>query len=179
MAIFLAFPDFYVFRNGASSSTRKGVLLLVVTSPPLGNDYAVPQSHSLRKSEFTANQFFLATSPLRPTTIFFQLNTGGYSPYVTSSLMRGWVSRLQLLLVLASAVNLRSESRGTHDHLLLSQFRDSHNLVGQVTVFISLRNRVARLYPQALGYIFVASYDSQDYGGGIRPCLHTRSLLVI
>jgi hypothetical protein len=32
---------------------------------------------------------------------------------------------------------------------------------------------VARLYPQALGFIFVASYDSQGYGGGIRPHLHT------
>jgi hypothetical protein len=34
------------------------------------------------------------------------------------------------------------------------------------TVFISPRNRVARLYPQALGSIFVTSYDSQAYGGG-------------
>jgi hypothetical protein len=41
----------------------------------------------------------------------FQLNTCGYSPYVTSSLTRG-VCRLQFLLVLASAVILRSESRG-------------------------------------------------------------------
>jgi hypothetical protein len=41
------------------------------------------------------------------------LNTCGYNPYVTSSLMRGWVSHLQLPLGLASAVNLGSESRGT------------------------------------------------------------------
>jgi hypothetical protein len=40
------------------------------------------------------------------------------------------------------------------------------NLEGQVPVFISHRNRVAQLYPQALGSIFVASYDSQAYGGG-------------
>jgi hypothetical protein len=32
---------------------------------------------------------------------------------------------------------------------------------------------MARLYPQALGSLFVASYDSQGYGGGIRPRLHT------
>jgi hypothetical protein len=31
---------------------------------------------------------------------------------------------------------------------------------------------VAQLYPQALGSPFVASYDSQGYGGGIRPRLH-------
>jgi hypothetical protein len=38
--------------------------------------------------------------PPRPTTgnFIFQLNTCDYSPYVTSSLTRGWVCRLQLLL---------------------------------------------------------------------------------
>jgi hypothetical protein len=36
----------------------------------------------------------------------------------------------------------------------------------------SPRNRVAQLYPQALGSLFVASYDSQGYGGGIRTRLH-------
>jgi hypothetical protein len=35
------------------------------------------------------------------------------------------------------------------------------------------RNRVARLYPQALGALSIASYDSQGYGGGIRPHVHT------
>jgi hypothetical protein len=56
---------------------------------------------------------------------FFQLSTCDHSPYVTSSLARGWVCRLQLLLTFASAVILRSESRGTHNHILLSQIRDS------------------------------------------------------
>jgi hypothetical protein len=40
------------------------------------------------------------------------------------SLTRGRVCRLQLLLALASAVILGSESRGTRDHILLSQIRD-------------------------------------------------------
>jgi hypothetical protein len=86
--------------------------------------------------------------------------------------MRGWVYRLQLLLALASAVILRSESRGTHDHILLSQIRDSPNLEGQVPVFVSPRNRVVWLYPQALCSLFVASYGSQGYGGSIRPLLY-------
>jgi hypothetical protein len=73
--------------------------------------------------------------------IFFQRNTCGYSPYVTSSLIRGCVCRLQLLLALASAVILRSESRGTHDDILTSQIRDTPNLEGQVPIFISPRNR--------------------------------------
>jgi hypothetical protein len=45
---------------------------------------------------------------------FFQLNPCGHSSYVISLLTRGWVCHLQLLLALASAVNLSSESRGTH-----------------------------------------------------------------
>jgi hypothetical protein len=40
------------------------------------------------------------------------------------SLTRGRFCRLQLLLALTSAVTRESESRGTHDHLLLSQIRD-------------------------------------------------------
>jgi hypothetical protein len=44
---------------------------------------------------------------------FFQLNTCDHSPYVTSSLTREWVCRLQLLPDLASAVIIGSESRGT------------------------------------------------------------------
>jgi hypothetical protein len=102
----------------------------------------------------------------------FQLNTCGYSPYVTSSLTRGWVYHLQLLLVFASAVILRSESRRTHDHNLLSQIRDSFNQEDQVPVFISHRVRVARLYPQRTGFLFRLSYDSQGCAGDIRPRLH-------
>jgi hypothetical protein len=120
------------------------------------------ESELLYDWRFTANQFVLATSPLRLTTntFIFQLNICGYSPYATSSLTRGWVCRLQLLLGLASAVINRSESRGTHDNILLSQIRDSPNLEYQVPVFIFPRNRVARLYPPALGSIFIVSYDS-------------------
>jgi hypothetical protein len=86
-------------------------------------------------------------APWDPRPVFFfQPNTCGHSPFVTSTLTRG--CRLQLLLVFASAVILRSESHGTHDHILLSQIRDSPNLEGQVHVFISPRNRVAQLYPR-------------------------------
>jgi hypothetical protein len=50
---------------------------------------------------------------------------------------------------------------------------DSPNLEGQVPVFISPRNKVAQIYPRALGSLSVASYDSQGYGGGILSRLHT------
>jgi hypothetical protein len=84
------------------------------------------------------------------------------------SLTRQRVCRLQLLLVLASAVILGSESRGTRDHMLLAQIRGSPNLEGHVPVFISPQNRMAQLYPRGLGSLFVTLYDSQGYGGGIR-----------
>jgi hypothetical protein len=98
-----------------------------------------PESELLYDWRFTAYQFVLATSLLRLTTsnFFFQLNTCYHSPYVTSSLTRRWVCRLQLLLVFVSEVILRSESRGTHDHILLSQIRQSPYHEGQVSVFIS------------------------------------------
>jgi hypothetical protein len=115
------------------------------------------ESQLLYDWRFTANQFVLVPSPLRLTArFFFQLNTCAHSPYATSSLRRGWVCRLQLPLVLASAVILRPESRGTNDHILLSQIRDSPNLEDQVPVFISPRNRVAHLYPKELGSLSVA-----------------------
>jgi hypothetical protein len=53
--------------------------------------------------------------------------------------------------------------------------RDSPNLESQVPVLISPRNRVAKLYPRALGSLYVASYDSQGYGEGILTHHHSIS----
>jgi hypothetical protein len=49
---------------------------------------------------------------------------------------------------------------------------DSSNLESQVLVFISPRNRVPQLYLRALSFLFVASYDSQGYDGGILTSPH-------
>jgi hypothetical protein len=72
------------------------------------NSESESESELLYDWRFTANQFVLERSPLSLTTsnFIFQLKTCSYSPYVISSLKRGWVCRLQLLLVLASAVIL-------------------------------------------------------------------------
>jgi hypothetical protein len=49
-----------------------------------------------------------------------------------------------------------------------------HQPGGPGPVFISPRNMVAQLYTQALGSLFVGSYDSQGYDRGIRTRLHCR-----
>jgi hypothetical protein len=46
----------------------------------------------------------------------------------------------------------------------------------RVTSQLAVYREVAQLYHQALGVLFVASYGSQGYGGGIQPRLHTGSL---
>jgi hypothetical protein len=79
---------------------------------------------------------------------------------------------------LASAVFLGSESHGVRDHILLSQIRDSSSLEGQLPLLIP-RKRVAQLYAQALDSLFVASFDSQGYDGGIRPSLHTPQIVLL
>jgi hypothetical protein len=68
------------------------------------------------------------------------------------SLTRGRVCRLQLQLALASAVIFGSESRRTLAKFYCLRFDTS---------------------------LFVASYDSQGHGGGIRLRLHTGQLSVI
>jgi hypothetical protein len=86
--------------------------------------------------------------------------------------MKGRICRLHLLLALARAFIIESESRGAYDRILLYQIRDLSNLQGQVPLFMSPRNRVGQLYPHELGSLFVASYVSQGCGGGIRTRLH-------
>jgi hypothetical protein len=100
----------------------------------------------------------------RPASLGIKHSTGSYDQvfitviqfqvcwYGALSLTRRQVCRLQLLLILVSVVILGSESHGTRNHILLSQIQTC---------------------------LFVASYDSQGYGGGIRPHLHTgRTILV-
>jgi hypothetical protein len=57
------------------------------------------------------------------------------------------------MLDLASAVPVRSESRGIHWHVLRAALRDPPILENHVPVFIFARNRVVQLYPQTLGFI--------------------------
>jgi hypothetical protein len=62
--------------------------------------------------------------------------------------------------IVSSAITHWSESHRTRNHTSLFHLRLA-------------RNRVAKLYLWALGSLFVASYDSQGYGGGILTSIHT------
>jgi hypothetical protein len=65
-----------------------------------------------------------------------------------------------------SAITQWSESLRTRNHTLLSHLRLPQP-GGPGSLFISPRNRMYQLYPRALGSLYVVSYDSQGYGGGI------------
>jgi hypothetical protein len=103
---------------------------------------------------FTANQYVLATNPLRLMTnnFIFQPDTCGYSLHVTYSLTRRWYVVYNWCWSSPARSLFRSEFHGIHDHISLSQIWDSPNLEDQVPVLClySPRNRVARLYLQAL-----------------------------
>jgi hypothetical protein len=63
--------------------------------------------------------------------------------------------------------SLNGPSRSEPVTVLYCLIRDSPNLEGQVPAFTSPRNKVAQLYPRALGSLYIVSYDSQGYSGGI------------
>jgi hypothetical protein len=74
--------------------------------------------------------------------------------YGAASLMRGRVCRLQLLLVLASAVILGSDSRGTHGHILLSQIRDSPQPGGPGPRIYIIQEQGGPVIPPGTGFHF-------------------------
>jgi hypothetical protein len=123
---------------------------------------------------FIANQFVLTTSPLRLTTSNSQLNTCGYIPYVTSSLTTGWVCRLHLLLVLASAVILRPRPAGLMTTFYCLRFETPPPGGPGYRIYIPQEEGGRVIHP-GTGFLSIASYDLEGYGGGIRPSLHKGS----
>jgi hypothetical protein len=94
--------------------------------------------------------------------------------FVASSLTRGLVCNLLLLLGLASADPLGSESPRTQDHILFSQFLRLPSPAGPgPCIYIPQEQGGPVIYPQVMGSLFIASYNSQGYGGGILTHLHT------
>jgi hypothetical protein len=81
----IPFLQFFLSHLRLPSQDTASVLILAEKST----------AESLYDRQFTTNQFVLAprsSSPRPLTNIFFQLNTCGYSLYVTSSLTKGYMS---------------------------------------------------------------------------------------
>jgi hypothetical protein len=102
VAVITPFPSFYLATIGEYKVKVKVILRPTVSRPVrLG----------VRQPSGTSEQFFFLLE------IFVKQFRLCY--FIAPSLTRGRVCNLLLLLVLASAVPLMSESRGTQDHILL------------------------------------------------------------
>jgi hypothetical protein len=110
------------------------------------------QSQSQSQSYFTTGGLPRISSSWRKAPWdsghnFFQLNTWGHSPHVTSSLTKGRVCHLQLLLVLASAVILGPSLAGLMTTFYCLRFetpptwraRSPYLYAGLMTTFYCLR----------------------------------------
>jgi hypothetical protein len=137
------------------------VKLKVILRPTVSR----PVRLGVRHPSGTCDQFFFLLE------IFFRQLRVCY--FVAPSLARGLDCNLLLLLVLAAQSRSGLSPAGLKTIFYCPNFWDSPNLEGQVPVFISPRNKVAQIYPRALGSLSVASYDSQGCGGGILTRLHT------
>jgi hypothetical protein len=123
---------------------------------------------------FTANQFVLEPSLLRlMTSNFFNL-----TPAVIVLIYHPlWREEGSVIYNFAAGPRQRSHSRvpvlrSSWSYPTVSVSRLPQPGEPGPRIYIP-RNRVAQLYPHALGSLFVVSYDSQGYGGDIRTCLHT------
>jgi hypothetical protein len=74
--------------------------------------------------------------------------------FVASSLTRGSVCNLLLLLVFASSVPLGSESLGTQDHILLSQFLRLPQTAGPGPRIYIPQEQGVPVIPQGTGFLF-------------------------
>jgi hypothetical protein len=101
---------------------------------------------------------------------FFQLNTCGHSPYVTSP-TRGWVCRLQLLLARQCSHSQVWFPRDSRPHFTVSDSRLSQPGWPGPRIYIP-QEQGGPVIPQPLGSLFVASCESQGYDLDIRPRLH-------
>jgi hypothetical protein len=108
----IQFRGSYPGRLASRNSTLHSVLLSLSLSLILRPTISRPVCLGIKHPSGAYDQIFITVRQL------------GDCWCGARSLTGGWVSRLQLLLTLASAVIFGSESSGTRDHILLSQIRD-------------------------------------------------------
>jgi hypothetical protein len=114
--------------------------------------YECSSQSQIYYNRLSVGRSVLVTSPhLRPKTRILLVRQLRVCWCGAPSLTRGRVCHLQLLLALTSTVILRSKSRGTHDHILLSQIPDSSNLEGQVP-YLYLQEQGGPVIPPGTGF---------------------------
>jgi hypothetical protein len=132
-------------------SHKKSSFLAISSQSPFTFSRTGPNSHPTKsKSESklcydrrsVGQSVLVSSTHLGLTITFLLLPVAGLLMWGALSDERTGLTFIKLLLALASAVILGSESRETHDRILLSQIRDFPNLELQVPVIISLRNTV-------------------------------------
>jgi hypothetical protein len=158
-ALWLLFPSHTGLITVSVSDGWVNVEVEVTLRPTVSR----PVCPGARRPSGTRDQFFfLLELSFRQLRVYF----------VAPSLTRGRVCNLLYNCFWAlPELSLLGWSPAELKAIFYCLIWDSPNLEGQVPVFISPRNRVAQLYPWELGSLFVASYDSQGYGGGIRTRL--------
>jgi hypothetical protein len=108
-----------------------------------------PVSLGVRRPSGTHNQFYFLLK------IFFRHLR--VCNFLAPSLTRGWVCNLLYNYFWAlPEQSLLGRSPAELTAIFYCLIWDSPNLEGQVPVFISPRNRVAQLYPRALGSLFLS-----------------------
>jgi hypothetical protein len=124
----------------------------------------VTESGLLYDWGFTANQFVLAPSPLRPTTNIFS----------TEPLCNIFSDeRMGVLFTIAGGSRQRSHCRVRV--MTIFTVSDSRLLQpgGPGPCIYIPQERSGPVIRAGTGFHFVVSYDSQGYSGGIRARLHT------
>jgi hypothetical protein len=135
--------------------------------PPARRSHIMTDSRSASQSWCQAPIFLLKIS-FRQLRVYY---------FVATSLTRGRVCHLLYNCFWAlPEQSLIGRSPAEITAIFYCLIWDFPNLEAQVPVFISPRNRVAQLYPRALGSPFVVSYDTQGSGGGIPTRLHMGKL---
>jgi hypothetical protein len=127
--------------------TLFGFTSLSLLQLPLSAGYSTAEHSNLLRLNYDWTVLGLSVSLMllptvsRPVCLGIKHPSGAYDQtFITVRQLR--ICCLQLPLALASAFILRSESRRTHDHILLSQIRDSPNL----------EPRSPYLYPPGTGW---------------------------
>jgi hypothetical protein len=123
--------------------------------------HGTPPSELLYYWRFTANHFVFVAVPLRLTTskFFLRQNTCGYSPYVTSSLMRRCVSRLQMLIPPQRSHSRVRVPRESWPHFTLSESKLPQPGGPGSSIYIP-QEQDGPVIPPGTGFLFVASLCS-------------------